>query len=249
MADILPPYDPARSRRTLFSALADARARFGRSRAIVVDGDERTLTYEELVRAALALGHALKAGTRKGENVGVLLPTGIGSVIAVLALSAYGRVPAMLNFTAGEQGLRTALKMAKITRVVTAHRFIELGKFETLEAWMKTAVKMVYLEEVREKLSLFDKITAAVGSLLPRQIAEHGLPADAMEVTDEALQLVITEYTREAGVRNLERQIGAIARKVAARIATKPSRCRSQIGHNALRSVSGSGSRSISPRV
>ena len=63
MADTLPPYDPARSRRTLFSALADARAQFGRSRAIVTDGDERTLTYEELVRATLALGHALKAGT------------------------------------------------------------------------------------------------------------------------------------------------------------------------------------------
>jgi endopeptidase La len=59
--------------------------------------------------------------------------------------------------------------------------------------------------------------------LLPRQIAEHGLPPDAMEITDAALQLVIGEYTREAGVRNLERQLGAIARKVAARIAGRPS--------------------------
>ena len=176
MADTLPPYDPDRSRRTLFSALVDARAQFGRTHPIVTDGDERTLTYEELVRAVLALGHALKAGTKKGETVGVLLPTGIGSVIAVLALSAYGRVPAMLNFTAGEQSLRTALKMAKIARVVTAHRFIELGKFETMEAWMKTAVRMVYLEEVREKLSLFDKMTAAVGSLLPRRVATRVSP-------------------------------------------------------------------------
>ena len=176
MADTLPPYDPARSRRTLFSALVDARAKFGRTRAIVVDGDERTLTYEELVRAALALGHALKSGTRKGETVGVLLPTGIGSVIAVLALSAYGRVPAMLNFTAGEQSLRTALKMAKISRVVTAHRFIDLGKFEALEAWMKTTAKVVYLEDVRKKLSLFDKVTAAVGSLIPRRVATRVSP-------------------------------------------------------------------------
>ena len=78
MADTLAPYDPARSRRTLFSALIDARAQFGRSYPILTDGDERTLTYEELVRAALALGHALKAGTKKGETVGVLLPTGLG---------------------------------------------------------------------------------------------------------------------------------------------------------------------------
>jgi len=176
LADTLPPYDPARARRSLFSALADARQQFGRSRAIITDGDERTLTYEEIVRAALALGHALKTGTKRGEAIGVLLPTGIGSVIAVLALTAYGRVPAMLNFTAGEQGLRTALKMAKIKRVVTAHRFIEVGKFEPLESWMKTVAKLVYLEEVREKLSLFDKVTAAFGSILPGMVATRVSP-------------------------------------------------------------------------
>ena len=176
MADNLAPYDPARARRSLFSALIDARAQFGRAYPIVTDGDERTLTYEELVRAALALGHALKNGTRRGETVGVLLPTGIGSVIAVLALSAYGRVPAMLNFTAGEQSLRAALQMSKIMRVVTAHRFIEVGKFEALEAWLKSTATMVYLEDVREKLSLFDKLTAAVGSIVPRGVATRVSP-------------------------------------------------------------------------
>jgi ATP-dependent Lon protease len=52
---------------------------------------------------------------------------------------------------------------------------------------------------------------------------EHGLPPESVEFTDAALQVVIGEHTREAGVRNLERQIGTIARKVAARIATSPS--------------------------
>ena len=58
--------------------------------------------------------------------------------------------------------------------------------------------------------------------LIPRQLAEHGLPADAIELTDAALALIIAEYTREAGVRNLERQIGAISRKIAARVASRP---------------------------
>jgi ATP-dependent Lon protease len=53
-------------------------------------------------------------------------------------------------------------------------------------------------------------------------MSEHGLPADVMDVTDAALRLIIAEYTREAGVRNLERQLGTTSRKVAARIATQP---------------------------
>jgi ATP-dependent Lon protease len=67
-----------------------------------------------------------------------------------------------------------------------------------------------------------EKLHIARKYLLPRQIAEHGLTGDQLQITDEAMRVVITEYTREAGVRSLERQLGAIARKVAARIASRP---------------------------
>ena len=66
-----------------------------------------------------------------------------------------------------------------------------------------------------------EKLHIARRYLLPRQMSDHGLLDDALEITDAALRLVISEHTREAGVRNLERQLGTIARKVAARIATK----------------------------
>ena len=59
--------------------------------------------------------------------------------------------------------------------------------------------------------------------LIPRQVQEHGLPDGVLEITDAALGVVITQYTREAGVRSLERMIGAIARKVAARLAGRPA--------------------------
>jgi len=68
-----------------------------------------------------------------------------------------------------------------------------------------------------------EKLHIARKYLLPRQMAEHGLPETALEITEAALSLVISEYTREAGVRNLERQLGTITRKVAARIAIRPS--------------------------
>ena len=64
-----------------------------------------------------------------------------------------------------------------------------------------------------------EKLHIARRYLIPRQLAEHGLPAESVQLPDDTLHAVIEQYTREAGVRNLERQVGTIARKVAARVA------------------------------
>jgi ATP-dependent Lon protease len=67
-----------------------------------------------------------------------------------------------------------------------------------------------------------EKVHIARRYLIPRQLTENGLPAEAIAITEAALHRVIREYTREAGVRSLERQLGTIARKIAARVATAP---------------------------
>ena len=64
-----------------------------------------------------------------------------------------------------------------------------------------------------------EKVHIAKGYLIPRQLESHYLRPDEIEITDDAIRRIIREYTREAGVRNLEREIARIMRKVAARIA------------------------------
>ncbi|MBX3063784.1 MAG: endopeptidase La [Anaerolineae bacterium] len=64
-----------------------------------------------------------------------------------------------------------------------------------------------------------EKVEIARNYLVPRQIKENGLRSGEASFTREALELLIRDYTREAGVRNLERTIGSVARKVATRIA------------------------------
>ena len=59
----------------------------------------------------------------------------------------------------------------------------------------------------------------AQGYLIPRQRRENSLRPDEIEFTEDALRLIIRDYTREAGVRNLEREIGRVCRKVATRVA------------------------------
>jgi ATP-dependent Lon protease len=64
-----------------------------------------------------------------------------------------------------------------------------------------------------------EKVAIARGHLIPRQLRQNGLPDDAVSLDDAALNLIIDGYTREAGVRSLEREIGAIFRNVALRLA------------------------------
>ncbi|HVK85698.1 MAG TPA: endopeptidase La [Kofleriaceae bacterium] len=66
-----------------------------------------------------------------------------------------------------------------------------------------------------------EKLEIAKHYLVPRQVKENGLTVDQLTLTDDAVREVITAYTREAGVRHLERELGRLARKVARRIAAK----------------------------
>jgi ATP-dependent Lon protease len=66
-----------------------------------------------------------------------------------------------------------------------------------------------------------EKVAIARGYLWPRQRERNGLREDEVEISDELIQLVVTEYTREAGVRQLERELGKLLRKTATRIASE----------------------------
>src|SRR6185436_14701813 len=66
-----------------------------------------------------------------------------------------------------------------------------------------------------------EKVAIAKGYLWPRQRDRNGLREDEVSVSDDVLRSVVTEYTREAGVRNLERELGTLLRKTATRIASK----------------------------
>jgi ATP-dependent Lon protease len=68
-----------------------------------------------------------------------------------------------------------------------------------------------------------EKLAIAKGYLWPRQRGRNGLREDEVEVSDEVLRTVISEYTREAGVRNLERELGTVLRKTATKIASAQS--------------------------
>jgi len=86
---------------------------------------------------------------------------------------------------------------------------------DTIPAPLRDRMEILRLSGYTEQ----EKIAIAQGYLIPRQIRENGLRPEEITFQEEALQRIIREYTREAGVRELERQIGAVCRKVATKVA------------------------------
>ena len=163
---------------TLFNALVEARATFGPKKPILEDQDRNPLTYTDLIRAAFALGRRIAAMTDKGERVGVMLPASSAGVVAFFALHAFGRVPTMLNFTSGIRNLKAACELAGVKRVLTAHKFIEQGQLHDLVDALETVSTVTYLEDVREKVGLADKVFAAAAGALPARFAAAAKPSD-----------------------------------------------------------------------
>jgi len=109
--------------------------------------------------------------------------------------------------------LEIPIDLSRVLFIATAN---QLG---TIHPALLDRMELISLSGYTEE----DKVHIARMYLIPRQLEEHGLTPEQMEITEPALRRTIGDYTREAGVRTLERQIGTIARKVAARVASDPA--------------------------
>ena len=105
--------------------------------------------------------------------------------------------------------LEVAYDLSQVFFITTANTL------ETIPGPLRDRMEIIYLSGYTEN----EKVAIAKGYLIPRQIRENGLREDEVAFTVDALQKIIREYTREAGVRNLERKIGAVCRKLGTRIA------------------------------
>jgi ATP-dependent Lon protease len=87
--------------------------------------------------------------------------------------------------------------------------------------------------------TLDEKLHIAKRYLVPRQISENGLKPSQIEIADPAIRAIVEEYTREAGVRNLEREIGNVCRKVAREIAEGKGKKKARISAKRARELLG----------
>ena len=169
--------------RTLFGAIVDAARTHGRSTVIAEDIARVPITYGRLILGAAALGRALAQEATEGGRIGLLLPNAVGSVVTFAGLQAFGRVPCLLNPSAGAASVLANCRTATIGTVVSSRDFIQRGKLSGLVERMATEVRFVWLEDVRAGIGAPEKLRAKFDSWLPRRLpGAHADPAGAAVV-------------------------------------------------------------------
>lgn len=173
-------FETSPRRRTLFAALVDAAEIHGGDHVIIEDVERKPLTYHQAILRSFVLGRLLCRSMREQKYVGVLLPNAVSTVLTFFALHAFGKVPAMLNFTAGSSQMLSACRVAMITTVITSRRFVQMAKLEALVAELEAGgVAVKYLEDLRKQVSLLDKLYAIIAACFPRCFATKSKPEDA----------------------------------------------------------------------
>jgi acyl-[acyl-carrier-protein]-phospholipid O-acyltransferase / long-chain-fatty-acid--[acyl-carrier-protein] ligase len=162
---------------TLFQALVDAKETKDPGRAIVEDALGTKLKFKKLILGAQVLGHKLKPYASEGEAVGVLLPNAAGVVVTFFALQSTGRVPAMLNYSAGAANMLLACKAANVKTILTSRVFIEKGRLTEVAEKLGLECKLVYLEDVKASIGFADKIRGLRAGAMAQVVRSHNDPA------------------------------------------------------------------------
>jgi len=115
------------------------------------------------------------------------------------------------NHTFRDHYLEVDLDLSDVLFLATAN------VLETIPGPLLDRMEVVRLDGYTEE----EKVAIARDHLLARQLERNGLLTDEVAVSDDALRSVVVDYTREAGVRNLERELGKLLRKVAAKVASQ----------------------------
>ncbi len=120
-------------------------------------------SYKDIVIKSFVLGRFFKKMTAPGEHVALLLPNALANLCTLFGLSAYERIPVMLNFSVGSKNMVSMCNTAQVKLIITSHLFIRNAKLESVVDDLREAgYRIFYLEDLRKYITLREKIEAYI---------------------------------------------------------------------------------------
>lgn len=164
--------------RTLYEAFLDTIDKYGSQTKLIEDMGEVEETYQELLKKSLALGRIVTKVSEENEAVAVLMPNVTNTIALLLGMTAFKRIPALLNYTAGSSGMQNACVAANIKTVITSRKFIEAAKLEEVVSELNH-LNILYLEDLRSTFGVLDRAWL-IGYALhyPRAVMERANPEE-----------------------------------------------------------------------
>ncbi len=149
-------------RTSVFNALLNAAYRNGIQQHVLEDVSREPLSYKQLITRAVILGQYIAQNSAEREHLGILLPNVTGTMVTFMAMQYCGRIPAMLNFTVGLNALMQACETGRIKTIYTSRRFIENAKLQDLAKALEQKFRLVYLEDLRNRIKWSDKLIGVI---------------------------------------------------------------------------------------
>lgn len=179
MTDMM--FDSSPVQTTLMEALLDAKRVHGGKHIIIEDQNRQPMNYGNFISKSIVLGKRIERHVSKNERrIGILLPNMVATAITFFGVQSIGRVTAMLNFSASLAQLSSACKAADLKTIITSKRFIEMGKLSTtLDGLCAQGIKILYLEDLKNKTTLSDVLSGLLASLVPEKLIRKAQTDDA----------------------------------------------------------------------
>ncbi len=128
-------------------------------RFCVADSSGRRLSYGAALVSAVALSNRLKEKIQGRENVGILLPPSVPSVLANIAVSFLKKVPVNMNYTASKESLASVIEQTRMKRIITSRAFLEKAKLDI-------SGEPVFLEDINAAITVPDKVLAFIQAFI-----------------------------------------------------------------------------------